>query len=262
MTAGFTSTVSLTPGSVALVGAGPGAADLLTLRAWHCLQQADVVLHDLLVSPEVLAHVPEGVACLSVGKAGGRHSWAQADICALMAEKARAGLRVVRLKGGDPFIFGRGGEEMEALLSAGIPVQVVPGITAAVGAAAWLGFPLTHRDHAHSCVFVTGHLQHDQLALNWTALAQPRQTVVIYMGVTGVETISTQLQAAGLSGDTPVAIVRYATCPAQEVFVTSLSGLPGVVRGDSRGEGRGREVRAPALLIIGTVVSLLQATPS
>lgn len=241
--------IELAAGSVALVGAGPGAADLLTLRAWRCLQQADVVLHDLLVSPEVLAHVPARATCIAVGKAGGRHSWAQKDICALMVEKARAGCRVVRLKGGDPFIFGRGGEEMDALLAEGIPVQVVPGITAAVGAAAGLGFPLTHRDHAHSCVFVTGHLQHDGLALNWGTLAQPRQTVVIYMGMTGVTTIARELLAAGQSGDMPVAIVRYATRPEQEVVVTTLSELPGTVAS--------RALLPPALLVIGTVVRLL-----
>ncbi|UXH79093.1 uroporphyrinogen-III C-methyltransferase [Roseateles amylovorans] len=245
----MSSSFQLSPGSVALVGGGPGAADLITLRAFHCLQQADVVLHDLLVGPDVLAHIPEGVARINVGKAAGRHSWAQADICALLVEKARAGLRVVRLKGGDPFIFGRGGEEMDALMAAGIAVQVIPGITAAMGAAASLAFPLTHRDHAHSCVFVTGHLQHDQLSLNWTALAQPRQTVVIYMGLTGVKTIAAELQAAGLAAQTPVAIVRSATCPDQATFVTTLEGLPETVRL--------QQVQPPALLIIGSVVGLM-----
>ncbi len=240
----------LPPGSVALVGGGPGAGDLITLRAFHCLQQADVVLYDLLVGPDVLAHVPAGVERINVGKAAGRHSWAQRDICALLVEKARAGLRVVRLKGGDPFIFGRGGEEMDALIEAGITVQVIPGITAAMGAAAGLAFPLTHRDHAHSCVFVTGHLQHDQLTLNWTALAQPRQTVVIYMGLTGVQTIATSLQAAGLPAQTPVAIVRSATCPDQETHVTTLEALPETVRE--------RGVTPPALLVIGTVVGLMR----
>lgn len=247
------SSVVLTPGSVALVGAGPGAADLLTVRAWACLQQADVVLHDLLVSDDVLAQLPPQAECISVGKAGGRHSWAQRDICALMVEKARAGLRVVRLKGGDPFVFGRGGEEMESLMAAGIPVQVVPGITAAVGAAASLGFPLTHRDHAHSCIFVTGHLQHDTLALNWSALAQPRQTVVIYMGMTGVETIARELQSAGLPPETPVAVVRYATRPEQQVWTASLAALPALVKTHG--------LAPPSLLVIGTVVRLLDAVP-
>ncbi|MBB3195480.1 uroporphyrinogen-III C-methyltransferase [Roseateles terrae] len=251
MTAPVMSAVVVSPGSVALVGAGPGAADLLTLRAYACLQQADVVLHDLLVSPDVLDLLPPTTERISVGKAGGRHSWAQSDICALMVDKARAGLRVVRLKGGDPFVFGRGGEEMEALVAAGIAVQVVPGITAAVGAAASLGFPLTHRDHAHSCIFVTGHLQHDTLALNWSALAQPRQTVVIYMGMTGVETITRELQAAGLPADTPVAVVRYATRPEQQVWTASLATLPQLVKE--------RGLAPPSLLVIGTVVGLLAA---
>jgi len=253
MTAGVHSDVVLAPGSVALVGAGPGAADLLTLRAYACLQQADVVLHDLLVGPEVLALLPPHAQRISVGKAGGRHSWAQRDICALMVSEARAGRRVVRLKGGDPFVFGRGGEEMQALMAAGIAVQVVSGITAAVGAAASLGFPLTHRDHAHSCIFVTGHLQHDTLALNWGALAQPRQTVVIYMGMSGVETIARELQSAGLPAATPVAVVRYATRPEQQVWTATLAALPQLVAE--------KGLAPPSLLVIGTVVELLGASP-
>ncbi|MFN3738235.1 uroporphyrinogen-III C-methyltransferase [Hydrogenophaga sp.] len=239
----------LAPGSVALVGAGPGDPELLTLRAWRRLQQADVVLHDHLVGPGVIDNVAASAERICVGKSAGRHSWSQEAIGSLLVQKARAGLRVVRLKGGDPFIFGRGGEEMDVLLAHGISVEVVPGITAALGAAASLGFPLTHRDHAQSCVFVTGHLKDQRMALNWPALAQPNQTVVVYMGVTGLDTITRELQAAGLPGNTPAALIHRATCPEQRVFPTSLAALPATARDHA--------VRPPSLLVIGQVVRLL-----
>lgn len=233
-------------GGVSLVGAGPGDADLLTLRAARRLREAEVLVYDNLVHPDVLALVANGAERCFVGKSSGHHTLPQADINALLLAKARAGQRVVRLKGGDPGVFGRGGEEMEALLSEGVAVEIVPGITAALGAAASFGFPLTHRDHAHSCVFVTGHRQHDQLDLNWQALAQPNQTVVIYMGVAGLEEISTQLQAAGLPADTPAALIYRATWPEQRLYRAALATLPQVARL--------HHVEPPTLLVIGGVV--------
>ena len=244
----------LLPGTVALVGAGPGDPELLTLRALRLLQQADVVLYDKLVGREILAMAPKDAEMISVGKAAGPHSWSQDAICALLVEKAKAGLRVVRLKGGDPFVFGRGGEEMDVLQRHGIAVQVVAGITAALGAAASLGLPLTHRDHAQSCVFATGHMKDHSIDLNWTALAQPRQTVVIYMGVTGLDIISRELQKAGLSGQTPAALVHRATCPEQKLYRTTLAALAPTAAE--------QQVQAPSLLIIGDVVQLAADTPA
>ncbi|MCB4361801.1 uroporphyrinogen-III C-methyltransferase [Quatrionicoccus australiensis] len=237
------------PGSVALVGAGPGDPELLTLKALHRLQQAEVIVYDNLVAPEILAFAPSTAERIYVGKAAGNHTLPQEDISQLLLELARAGRRVVRLKGGDPFVFGRGGEEMEVLLENGIAVDIVPGITAALGAAAAFGFPLTHRDHAQSCVFVTGHLKDHTIDLNWAALAQPNQTVVIYMGVKGLEIISERLQAAGLPGDTPAALIYKATWPQQRIYPSRLDHLPQTAREFA--------VKPPTLLVIGSVVGLL-----
>ena len=168
----------------------------------------------------------------------------------MLVDKAQEGKFVVRLKGGDPFVFGRGGEEMDVLLEAGVPVDIVPGVTAALGAAASFGFPLTHRDHTQSCVFVTGHLKDHTVDLDWPALARPGQTVVIYMGVTGLETISRELQAAGLSGDTPAALIYRATWPNEKAYRGTLATLPEVARA--------HKVKPPTLIVIGTVVDLMR----
>lgn len=247
----MTDDISQKVGRVALVGAGPGDPELLTLKAYRKIFEADVVLYDNLVSPAIMALVPLRTERVYVGKAARVHALPQEEICQLLVEKARAGGRVVRLKGGDPFVFGRGGEEMAVLLSHGIDVEVVPGITAATGAAAAFGFPLTHRDHAQSCVFATGHLKSGQMDLNWTALAQPNQTVVIYMGVKGLDIIARELQAAGLPGATPAALVYRATCPDQKIYPTTVSQLADTAQRFS--------VKPPALLVIGSVISLLDS---
>jgi uroporphyrin-III C-methyltransferase len=235
---------------VALIGAGPGDAELITLKGARRLGQADVVIYDNLVGQGVLDLSRHDAERIFAGKTPGHHNLPQEDICRLLIGKAREGKFVARLKGGDPFVFGRGGEEVSALLSAGIPVEIVPGVTAALGAAASFGFPLTHRDHAQSCVFVTGHLKGHGVDLDWTALARPGQTLVIYMGVTGLDTISASLQAAGMPGDTPAALVYRATCPSQRAYSATLSTLPEIARDN--------EVRPPALIVVGSVAGLLR----
>jgi uroporphyrin-III C-methyltransferase len=238
-----------TPGRVALVGAGPGDPELITLKGARLIQAADVLVYDNLVSEGVIDLAPATTERIFVGKMAGNHTLPQDDICQLLVDKALEGKFVVRLKGGDPFVFGRGGEELDVLLAAGVPVEIVPGVTAALGAAASFGFPLTHRDHAQSCVFVTGHLKDHTVDLNWPALAQSNQTIVIYMGITGLETISTQLQAAGLSGDTPAALVYRATWPGQKIYPCTLKSLPETARDN--------KVKPPSLIVIGSVVSLM-----
>ena len=237
------------PATVSLVGAGPGDPELLTLRAWRRLQMADVLVYDNLVGPGILDFASRTAERIYVGKTSGNHTLPQADICQLLVDQARRGKRVVRLKGGDPFVFGRGGEEVDVLMQHAIPVEIVPGITAALGAAASFGFPLTHRDHAQSCVFVTGHRQDHHLDLNWQALAQPNQTIVIYMGVTSLEIIAERLQAAGLAADTPAAVVHKATWPEQKICIGSLQALPA--------RARRHGFKPPALLVIGSVVRLI-----
>ena len=237
-------------GRVALVGAGPGDAELITLKGARLLQTAEVVIYDNLVSAGILDLIPPTAERIFVGKMAGNHTMPQDDICQLLVDKALEGKSVVRLKGGDPFVFGRGGEEMDVLLAAGVPVEIVPGVTAALGAAASFGFPLTHRDHAQSCVFVTGHLKDHTVDLNWPALAQPNQTIVIYMGITGLDTISTELQAAGLAGDTPAARIYRATWPNQKIYPGTLATLPETARAN--------KVKPPALVVIGSVVRLMQ----
>ena len=236
-------------GAVSLVGAGPGAPELITLRGYRRLQQAEVLLYDNLVSPEIVDFCPSTAERIYVGKAAGKHSLKQEEISQLLLEKAKTGKRVVRLKGGDPFVFGRGGEELDVLLENGIAVEIVPGITAALGAAASFGFPLTHRDYAQSCVFVTGHLKDHSIALNWTGLAQPNQTLAIYMGITGLDVIARELQAAGLPGRTPAALIYRATWPEQRIYPATLASLPAVAKTHA--------VKPPALLVIGEVVGLL-----
>lgn len=239
---------SVNNGEVYLIGAGPGAADLLTFRALRLLQQADVVVYDRLVSPEIIDLARRDSEKIYVGKQRQNHALPQVSINQLLADLAKAGKRVARLKGGDPFIFGRGGEEIETLMAQGIHFQVVPGITAASGCASYAGIPLTHRDHAQSCVFVTGHLKDDCVNLNWTQLALPNQTVVIYMGLIGLEQICLSLIAHGSPKNLPIALIQQGTTDKQIVITGTLETLPTLVKN--------KQIKAPTLIIIGTVVSL------
>ncbi|WP_353217778.1 uroporphyrinogen-III C-methyltransferase [Sandarakinorhabdus sp.] len=234
-------------GSVVLVGAGPGAADLLTVRAVRALAAADVVVHDGLVGAEVMALIPATARCIDVSKRRARHTVPQHEIGALLVAQAQAGHNVVRLKGGDPFIFGRGGEEVDDCCAAGVPVTVVPGISAANGAAASLLLPLTHRDHASIVSFVAGECR-GLAAQNWAGLAGKGRTLVIYMGVAGAGAIADKLMADGLAPDAPVAVVERATQAGERLVTSLLADLAGLVDREA--------IASPALIIVGDVAAL------
>jgi uroporphyrin-III C-methyltransferase len=238
----------LQTGEVALIGAGPGDAELLTLKALNFLQQADVVLYDYLVSQDILSLVSDDAILVCVGKRAGHHSVPQEKTNQLLVEFAENGHRVVRIKGGDPFVFGRGGEELQVLAEAGIQFQVVPGITAAAGATAYAGIPLTHRDYAQSALFVTGHLKPESDDMDWSTLSRANQTLVIYMGLMKSEYIQHQLLQHGRVGETPVAIIENGTQSSQKVSIGTLNGLSKMAE----------HAASPALIVVGEVVKLSQ----
>jgi uroporphyrin-III C-methyltransferase len=238
-------------GKVFLVGGGPGDPELLTLKAARLLGMADVVVYDYLVGEKALDLARPEAERIYVGKQSGNHTLPQEDINSLLVRLAKEGKTVVRLKGGDPLIFGRGGDEIEELVKHGIAFEVVPGVTAASGMAAYSGIPLTHRDHAQACVLVTGHLREgrdDQIDLDWPALARPHQTLVIYMGVSALPEICRQLMAHGLPVETQAAAVHRATQPKQRVVTGTLGTLPQKVTEAG--------LRPPALIVVGSVVGL------
>ena len=241
-------TGSCDKGVVYLVGAGPGDPELLTLKAYRLMQEVDVLVYDRLVSAGILALVPADVQRIFVGKSVGDHCVPQHSINQIIVELAAAGKRVLLLKGGDPYVFGRGGEEAEILVEAGIDFEVVPGITSAAGASCYAGIPLTHRDYAQSVTFATGHLQDGSLNLDWPVLARANNTLVIYMGMGNLEVIASKLVEYGRAASTPVAVVHRATQPEQQVVVATL--------GTICHEAQARGIQAPAAIIIGEVVAL------
>lgn len=237
-------------GEVYLIGAGPGDPDLLTFKALRLLQQADVIVYDRLVSIDVLDMARRDAEKIYVGKQRDNHSLPQESINQLLIDLALAGKRVARLKGGDPFIFGRGGEEIESLIQLGINFQVVPGITAAAGCASYAGIPLTHRDHAQSCTFVTGHLKDGSINLDWQQLSRPNQTIVIYMGLAGLATICRSLIEYGCPANHPIAVIQEGTTRNQRVLTGTIADMPKRVEQ--------AEMEPPTLIIVGSVVTLHQ----
>ena len=237
-------------GKVWLVGAGPGNPDLLTLKAARLLAQTDVVVFDHLVGDDIMAMINPAARQIYAGKQSSKHALPQDEINQLLVSLAREGLQVIRLKGGDPFVFGRGGEELETLAVSGIPFEVVPGVTAATGCASYAGFPLTHRQHAQSVTFVTGHLKDGTVNLDWPALARPKQTIVFYMGIGAAEEICRQMMAHGLPSLTPAAVIRNGTLSSQQTLLATLGTLPHRIHESG--------IKPPALIVVGSVVGLHQ----
>jgi len=251
----FAYSMQYVTGKVYLMGAGPGDPGLMTLKGKALLECADVVVYDALVSPPILAMINPLAEQIDVGKRRGMHSLVQEEITQLLIEKAQAAAIVVRLKGGDPFVFGRGGEEMEDLVKAGIAVEVIPGITSGIAAPAYAGIPLTHRAYSSSVTFVTGHegVGKYRPAVNWQAIAHGSETIVVYMGIHNLSFITEQLQIAGLSAETPVALVRWGTRPEQEELIGTLGTILQLVET--------AQFSAPAIAVIGRVVSLHSVLP-
>lgn len=237
------------PGWVWIVGAGPGDPGLLTLHAVNALRQADVIIYDALVSEDILALAGPRTKLLYAGKRGGRPSWKQEDITRELIDQAKSGLRVLRLKGGDPFVFGRGGEEAQALVGENIPIRIIPGISAGVGGLAYAGIPATHRDVNHAVTFVTGHLagNHDAEKMDWAAIARGSPVIVIYMAMQKIGKIAQLLQEAGRAGDEAVAIVTHATTPRQRVVLTTLARAAETVASE--------KLEPPSIIVIGEVVA-------
>jgi len=240
--------LTLEAGKVWLVGAGPGDPELLTLKAARLIAAADVLVYDHLVGDGIADLARNDARRIYAGKEASKHTLPQEDINRLLVDLAREGLAVVRLKGGDPFIFGRGGEELETLVEAGIPFEVVPGVTAAAGCGAYSGFPLTHREHAQAVTFVTGHLKDGSVNLDWPALARPCHTVVFYMGLGAASEICRQMIAHGLPAETPAAVVCNGTQPDQKTLLATLATLPTAIEASG--------IKPPALIVVGSVVSL------
>ena len=238
----------LEAGKVWLIGAGPGDPDLLTVKAARLIAQADALVYDHLVGEGIMDLARSDARLIYAGKEASKHTLPQGSINQLLVDLAREGLSVVRLKGGDPFIFGRGGEELETLVASDIPFEVIPGVTAAAGCAAYSGFPLTHRDHAQALTFVTGHLKDGSVNLDWPALARPCHTIVFYMGIGAAAEICRQMISHGLPPTTPAAVVRNGTLPDQQTLLATMGTLPERINES--------EIKPPALIIVGSVVSL------